>query len=153
MAILDVFKKKEEKEKELASEAEIKVAEEKKEDKQVKQAQTDIDKVNKFARDAAVINRKEFSQIAAKVLRAPHVTEKAINLGQQNKYIFKVSSDANKIEVKKAVQELYGVGVQDVNIINIPRRKKRVGAREGFKPGFKKAVVTLREGDKIDTGM
>jgi large subunit ribosomal protein L23 len=147
MAILDVFKKsdKDEKdeEKEPVKKDEVKVEKPVKEEKAAKTA-----KGGKKYSEA-----KELSEGAAMFLSAPHVTEKAINMGQQNKYIFKVSPDANKSEVKKAVAELYGVKVMDVNVVNIPRKKKRVGMREGFKPGFKKAVVTLAEGDKIEVGI
>ena len=67
-----------------------------------------------------------------------------------NKYVFKVSPRANKNEVKKAIEEVYGVKVEKINNINIPRKKRVRGRTEGWKPGYKKAVVTLKEGDKID---
>ncbi|MBI4837506.1 MAG: 50S ribosomal protein L23 [Candidatus Portnoybacteria bacterium] len=86
-------------------------------------------------------------------MKSPHITEKAVGLGAQNKYVFKVSPDANGAEAKKAIQELYGVRVENVNIIKIPRKKRRVGRNEWFKPGYKKIIVTLREGDKIETGV
>jgi large subunit ribosomal protein L23 len=148
VAILDVFKKsdkdgKKEEESEPVKKAEVKVEKPVKEEKEAKKAKS----------GKKSFETKELSQLAARFLSAPHVTEKAINMGRQNKYIFKVNPNANKSEVKKAIAELYGVKVMDVNVVNIPRKKKRVGMREGFKSGFKKAVVTLAEGDKIETGI
>jgi len=97
--------------------------------------------------------KKEFSYAAYRFLKSPHITEKAVGLGAQNKYVFKISPEANGTEAKKAIQELYGVRVENVNIIKIPRKKRRVGRSEGFKPGFKKIIVTLKEGDKIESGV
>jgi len=108
-------------------------------------------KIAKEEKNAPIIEKKagkkDFSQIAARILKAPHITEKAINMGQDNKYVFKVSPEGNKSEV------LYGVNVVDVNIINIPKKKRRLGQNQGFKSGYKKAVVTLAEGEKIETGI
>ena len=71
-----------------------------------------------------------------------------------NKYVFKVSFDANKTEIKKAIEKMYNVKVEKVNIIHIPGKKRRLGRiegwRKGLKRGFKKAIVTLRKGDKIE---
>jgi len=72
-------------------------------------------------------------------------------LEKQNKYAFEVFSSANKNEVKKAVESLYGVNVEKVNIVNIPRKKRRVGrARQGFRKGYKKAIVRIAKGQKIE---
>ncbi|AFV12757.1 50S ribosomal protein L23 [Thermacetogenium phaeum DSM 12270] len=85
------------------------------------------------------------------VLIRPLVTEKAVNLAQeQNKYTFYVDKRANKIEIKKAVEDLFKVKVLSVNTINVKGKKKRVGRYEGRTPERKKAIVTLRPGDKID---
>lgn len=97
--------------------------------------------------------KKEFSHAAYRFLRSPHITEKAVGLGAQNKYVFRVNPETGGVEAKKAIQELYGVRVENVNIIKIPRKKRRVGKSEGFKPGFKKVIVTLKEGDKIESGV
>ena len=98
-------------------------------------------------------SKKDFSYAAYRFLKSPHVTEKAVGLEAQNKYVFRINSGANKTEVKKAIEELYGVAVEEVNVVKIPRKKRRVGRSEGFKAGYKKAIVTLREGDKIETGV
>ena len=151
MAILDVFKTKSAK-----SGEEEKKTEPLKEEK-VKSGKAEEKKKSVIAENPAqaghASGRKDFSQIAARILQAPHVTEKAINMGQENKYIFKISPEGNKSEVKKAVKELYGVNVVDVNIINIPKKKRRLGQNQGFKSGYKKAVVTLAKGEKIEGGI
>jgi len=93
------------------------------------------------------IKQKNFSY---EVIKEPHVSEKSTVLNQSNKYVFKVYSTANKPEVKKSVEGIYGVDVLDVNIIKIPKKKRRIGRTEGFRKCFVKAVVTIKEGQKID---
>lgn len=83
-----------------------------------------------------------------KVRLRPHLTEKAVSQDQQ--YIFKVAKQASKPMIRKVVEEMYGVDVVDVRTINIPRKKKRFGATEGWKSGYKKAVVRIEEGQNID---
>lgn len=85
-----------------------------------------------------------------KVLKEPHITEKATNLAEKNQYTFKVFPDSNKKEIKKAVEDLYEVDVTKVRIINVPPKKRRLGRIEGFRSGFKKAIVTIKEGQKIE---
>ncbi len=81
---------------------------------------------------------------------SPHVTEKATNGNMLNKYTFKVSKDSNKIELKKAIEKLYKVKVSAVNIQSMPSKSRQVGRYMGTKSGFKKAIVTLKEGQKIE---
>ncbi len=95
------------------------------------------------------VEKKQFSH-AYKILTAPHVTEKAGLLAEQGSYIFRTSPFSNKHEIKQAVQDLYGVSVEKVRIVNIPRKARRVGRNEGFRPGFKKAMVKLAKGEKIE---
>ena len=83
-----------------------------------------------------VVKKKDI-KMAFKVLESPHVTEKASDLTEKNKYSFKVSKRSNKTEIKKAIEELYEVSVVNVAIINIHRKKKRVGRTVGFKKGYK----------------
>jgi len=80
----------------------------------------------------------------------PHITEKATDLSEKNQYVFKVDRKANKNEVKKAVEDLYKVKVQDVKIINIPAKRRQVGGISGWKKGYKKAIVRVKEGQKIE---
>lgn len=88
--------------------------------------------------------------MAYRVLIEPWVTEAATAAMEQNKYIFKVSSEAGKPEIKKSVEEMYKVKVISVRTINIPRKLKNYGRTPGWKSGFKKAIVTLKKGDKIE---
>jgi len=84
------------------------------------------------------------------VLKAPHITEKATDLSEKNKYVFKVFPKANKIEIKKAIQDLYGVDVLAVRIINIPARRRKLGRNEGWQKGYKKAIIKIKQGQKIE---
>ena len=84
------------------------------------------------------------------IIRKPHVSEKAFNLESEGKYVFVVSPSANKVEIKKAIQNLYGVVVKSVNIVKVPSKPKRFKGVPGIKSGYKKAVITLVKGSKID---
>ena len=85
------------------------------------------------------------------IIQGPIITEKTMALKENdNKYTFKVLKTANKIEIKNAVEQIFKVKVLSVNTINVLPRRKRVGQYEGFKPAYKKAVVKLAEGNKID---
>ncbi len=94
--------------------------------------------------------KKKISEIAYRVLYSPHITEKATALTEENKYVFKVSEKSNKIEIKKAIEDLYGIDVIGVNIINIPRRQRRLGKQTGWRKGYKKAIVKIKGGQKIE---
>ncbi|HLB51197.1 MAG TPA: 50S ribosomal protein L23 [Patescibacteria group bacterium] len=83
------------------------------------------------------------------VLRAPIVTEKAHALATKNQYVFRISADATKASVARAVEKTYGVTTQSVRIINLPRRKRSVGRSHGYRSGVRKAVVHVREGQSI----
>lgn len=95
------------------------------------------------------VKKKDLREIY-RILKEPHISEKATVLAEQNKYIFKVYPQANKIETKKAIENLYGVKVKDVNIINVHRKRRVLRGVEGFKTGYKKAIVTLEKGEKIE---
>ncbi len=85
------------------------------------------------------------------IIRRPCVTEKSIASAEgANKIVFEVAMDANKIEIKKAVEELFGVVVLNVNTMRMPSKSVRMGRHQGRKPPWKKAIVTLREGDTIE---
>jgi large subunit ribosomal protein L23 len=85
-----------------------------------------------------------------KILREPHITEKATDLAKENQYVFKVFPKANKNQVKKAVEGLYEVDVLSVKIVKIPAKRRRLGRVSGWKKGFKKAIVKIKEGQKIE---
>ncbi len=84
------------------------------------------------------------------IIVRPLITEKSTQLIELNKYTFEVKQGSNKVEVKKAVEEIWGVKVVNVNMINTQRKARRVGKYEGLRPAVQKAVVTLAEGDKLD---
>ena len=83
-------------------------------------------------------------------IRQPIVTEKATILSEQNKTVFKVHSGANKKSIKKNIEKLFKVTVVKVNIINTKRKKKIKQGKIPIKPGFKKAIITLKKGQSID---
>jgi large subunit ribosomal protein L23 len=84
------------------------------------------------------------------VLLAPVVSEKSYSLITDRKYTFKVHKDAHKTQVRQAVEELFGVNVQGVNIVKVRSKPKRRGLTRGRRPGWKKAIVQLREGESIE---
>ena len=84
------------------------------------------------------------------VLVKPTITEKSTLLQESGKYTFQVSPRANKVEVKEAVEKNFGVTVMDVNITKLHGKTKRYGARMSKRPDVKKAVVTLKPGDRIN---
>ncbi|HEY9650317.1 MAG TPA: 50S ribosomal protein L23 [Coleofasciculaceae cyanobacterium] len=87
-------------------------------------------------------------ELADLVLR-PIVTEKATMLLEQNKYVFEVVLKATKPQIKAAIESLFEVKVTGVNTLRPPRKKRRVGKFAGYKPLYKRAIVTLAEGDSI----
>ena len=84
------------------------------------------------------------------VLIAPVVSEKSYSLIEDNKYSFRIHDDAHKVQVRQAVEELFDVKVEGVNIVRVKSKPKRRGLSKGVKPGWKKAIVQLREGDRIE---
>ena len=83
-------------------------------------------------------------------IRQPIITEKATILSEQNKTVFKVHSGANKNSIKKNVEKLFKVNVVKVNIINTKTKKKIKQGKLSKKPGYKKAIITLKKGQSID---
>ncbi len=88
------------------------------------------------------------------ILRKPLVTEKVSALNEKGKYGFIVDTDANKVEIRKAVEKQYGVNVEKVNTMVVMGKKKtrytKAGVLAGRKPSYKKAIVTLAAGEVID---
>lgn len=84
------------------------------------------------------------------ILKKPVVTEKSMSLAQGGKYTFIIALTANKVEVKKAVEELFKVKVKKVNTVRVKGKAKRVRNIVGRTSEIKKAIVTLREGDRIE---
>jgi len=83
------------------------------------------------------------------VIRRPLVTEKSTRLSERNKYVFEVDRKASKGQVRLAVEKAFNVGVIGVNVIKVPGETKKMGRRQVTAPAWKKAIVTLKEGDKI----
>lgn len=84
------------------------------------------------------------------IILEPIFTEKAQLLKEKNEYCFKVHKDATKPEIKKAAEKLFNVKVKKVKVVNIKPKKKMFLRREGKKPGFKKAILTLEKGYKLE---
>jgi large subunit ribosomal protein L23 len=84
------------------------------------------------------------------VVRSPVITEKSTIANELGKYVFQVAVDATKPEIKTAVEQLFGVSVTKVSTINYDGKIKRFRGKLGQRPAFKKAIVTLKEGDAID---
>ena len=94
---------------------------------------------------------KKSYNFAPGVLLAPRVTEKASAGEKIGKYTFIIAKNKNKAEAKKSVENIYGVKVASVKILNMPSKQKRLGKILGRVPGFKKAIVTLEKGQSIET--
>ena len=84
------------------------------------------------------------------VLRRPVITEKTTVLQAEGKYAFEVAKEANKYQIKQAVEKAFKVKVTAVNVMTVPGKTKRVGRRLVLTRSWKKAIVTLRPGDKIE---
>lgn len=86
------------------------------------------------------------------IIKAPVITEKSGVIAQNGKYVFKVDSRANKIEIKQAIEKIFNVHVKEIRTINIKPKKRRVGRYTGLTNRCKKAIVKLAEGEEINLG-
>ena len=132
MALRDIFKKRKKEEQKRQKEG--------KEEKKVELKEIKTPKVIKEIRAGS----------SFRILRSPHITEKAADLAEKNQYVFEVFKDANKNEIRKSVEGLFGVDVLGVRIVNIPKKPRRIGKQSGYKSGYKKAIVKLQKGQKIE---
>lgn len=154
MAILNIFKKGKIKEGEAGIKKEKNVKE--KEDKVDSQKPESIKKRSGLVKEAKKVKAKGIKEKkkvysgAYKSLKAPHITEKATDLTKNNQYIFRVWPKTNKIEIKKSVESIYKVKVVAVKVINVSPRKRKLGKVEGVKKGYKKAIVKVKKGQKIE---
>ena len=82
------------------------------------------------------------------VIIKPVISEQSMDMAQEKKYTFKVAVNANKTEIKKAVEEIFGVDVKKVNVMNVNGKLKRLGRTQGRTASYKKAIVTLTENSK-----
>ena len=81
---------------------------------------------------------------------SPNVTEKSTSLSEFNKIVFKVDKNANKKLIKKNIEKIFKVNVVKINTINMKGKVKLVKNKKSFKPGYKKAIITLKKGQSID---
>ncbi len=85
------------------------------------------------------------------IIITPHISEKSMRVMEEtNTYTFKVALKANKTEIKKAIEEIFGVKVLKVNTARMPGKTKRMGVHVGTTPEWKKAMVKLAQGDRIE---
>ena len=135
MALFNIFKNKKKPEKKVAPK---------------KAAQKEIKPEMVKESTAVPLKPKKDSEIACRILKWPHVTEKATNLTKVGQYIFNVYEKATKPEIKKAVEDVYGVKVVSVKIVKIHPKKRRLGRIEGWRKAYKKAIVRLAQGQQIE---
>ena len=87
---------------------------------------------------------------ARDIIIRPIITERSFDMQEYNRYTFEVAKDANKIEIAKAIEEIFAVKVVKVNTVNVKPKPKRVRVQAGYTRSWKKAIVTLAEGDSIE---
>ena len=128
MALFNIFKKKKKREK----------------------AKEELKEKKEAVLSTPIWEEKKEKLIATLVLKSPHITEKSSDLADKNQYVFKVYPKINKIEIRKAIEELYVVKVVSIKTINVPAKQKRLGKNIGEQKGYKKAIVKIKEGQKIE---
>jgi large subunit ribosomal protein L23 len=140
MALFDFLKRKKEVEK-AKKPAKVSAVKEKK-----------SEKIEPIAQPASKQNKNR--GFSYETIKNPHISEKATYLGEKDQYIFKVSPKSggypNKREVKDAIEGIYKVDVLSVNIVKIPSKKRRLGRIEGLRKAYRKAIVKIKEGQKIE---
>lgn len=139
----NIFKKQKEEKKQPKKEKKVV------EKKEAKPAVLSEQKIEKKV-ETPKIRKEKKTDKAYKILKTPHVSEKATDLLESNQYIFRVFGGTNKIEIKRAVEDLYGVKVINVKIINVPEKSRRLGRTVGERKGYKKAIVRIVSGQKIE---
>lgn len=162
MSLLDFLKRKKEKKETkesppVAREAkETKVAQEEKEVEKVKEpsfvapSPKPRSALDKASNGKGRKKKKADKKFNSFIIQAPHITEKATDLQTKNQYTFRVSLNSNKTEIKKTIEQLYNVDVLSVKIIKVPRKRRKVGKVSGWRKGYKKAIIRIEEGQKIE---
>jgi len=102
------------------------------------------------AEKPVVAKSTKIGRFSYDAIKQPHISEKASYLAEKDQYVFEISPNYNKQQVRDSVEGIYGVDVLSVNIIRIPSKKRRLGKTEGFRKAYKKAVVTIKNGQKIE---
>ena len=158
MSILDKIIKKKDDEKDEKRDDKKDVKQEKKvikETKDKKETKKEVAETKKSKSSGKTVKAKKVSKEKMPVhyfelIKKPHISEKALRFNSENKYVFVISQSANKSEIKKAVASLYGVIVKSVNTTKVPSKPKKFKGVPGIKSGYKKAIITLAKGNKID---
>ncbi len=145
MGILNKIKGKKNKEKE-----EVLKKDENNLEKKEKESKKLADERGKKSKKDVETTEKRKSGFAYRILVKPLITEKAAEMATYNKYVFEVFQNANKIDIKRAIKDVYGVEPVAVNIIKIKGKKVRYGKVSGKRKDRKKAIITLKKGDSID---
>lgn len=104
----------------------------------------------KKTEEAKAAEKSASHPLLANLLVKPRISEKASRLAKSNQYVFVVTKNANKVELKKAVEQAYKVKVTGVNMVTVKGKHRTFGRSAGRTSDFKKAVVTLRKGDAIE---
>lgn len=138
MSILNKIIKKEEEKKEAPKKTEV------------KQKAAAKPKTAKKAEKAKRVSKGETPVSYFEIIRQPYISEKAFAINAQGQYVFLVADEANKSEIKKAIEKAYKVKVSSVNITIAKSKPKKYRGYENTRSGFKKAVVTLQKGQTID---
>lgn len=141
MALLDFLKRKRSISKASKGKKEVK--------KPVKKAEK-ISATEKETVAVMPVTKTKAGKFAYEVVKQPHISEKATYLSEKDQYVFEVLPNYSKDEIKKTLEGIYGVDVLSVNIIKVPAKKRRLGRTEGFRKGYKKAVVKIKQGQKIE---
>lgn len=147
MALLDFFKKPKKEKKLFPPKGRVKRTREEKSTRPKRESARKGEAKRKG--EGAPVSLKE-SRTAWRVLRKPHVTEKSAALTAFNHYVFRLWGSPSKPEVKRAIEEIYDVHVEKVRKISVSGKQRRRGRHVGWKPGYKKAIVTLQKGEKIE---
>ena len=158
-----LFSKKKEAKQEEPKKAPVKVAQEKKKEKKQTEAKPSMkelygnaektEKIKKITKDEhgkkVEVAVSKYNQ-AYRILIKPLITEKGGSLANLGKYVFEVAKDANKVEIAKAIQEVYGIMPVKVNLLRMAGKRKRRGNITGKRKNWKKAIVTLPKGKTIN---
>jgi large subunit ribosomal protein L23 len=140
MGIFDKFKRKKDEQPQKVSEKKARI------DAEIKPAEVEQKKPVKAAAKTVAAR----GVLAFKILQKPVITEKTTMLSGSGKYVFHVHPDSNKSEVGKAVESAFKVHVTAVNIVKVSGKKRRYGRTQGHTKGWKKAIVTLQPGQRIE---
>jgi len=150
MALFDFLKRKDEAEKARASKIENKAQKSVKKTSDTKKTEKKVSVKPQKTEESKIIKSKKVSEFSYEAVRQPHISEKASYLAERDQYVFDVSKNYNKNEIKKTIEGIYGVNVLSVNKIKIPAKKMRLGKTQGFKKGYTKAIVKIKKGQKIE---